>query len=136
MFGSHPGDGDWQIWVMNADGSGKTQLTNTRAFQPGGQGGNIGGVWSPDSARIAFSSDRDGDPEIYLMDADGSHQTRLTRLPGHQNPQAWLPDGRIIFADWSTGKDLPDWYIMRDDGTDIAALPQFQGGNEPLDWLP
>jgi len=69
------------------------------------------------------------------MDADGAHQTRLTALPGSQNPNAWLPDGRIVYADWSAGKDTPEWYAMNTDRTNIVALPQFAGLNEPIDWL-
>ena len=48
---------------MNADGSGATRLTHNIA-------GDYGPAWSPDGRRIAFDSDRDGDREIYVMNAD------------------------------------------------------------------
>ena len=66
-----------QIYSMDADGSNQTQLTST--------GGNVfvtgslfGGFrWSPDDSQIAFSSNRNGNPQIFLMNADGSNETML-----------------------------------------------------------
>jgi Tol biopolymer transport system component len=78
-------DGDTEIYVMNADGSGVTQLTNNLATdcQP---------AWSPDGKRIAFLSTRDGvDSEIYVMNADGTGVTQLTNnLALDANPD-WSP---------------------------------------------
>jgi len=45
--------------------------------------------WSPDGSKIAFQSDRDGDTEIYTMNADGSSQTRLTNSPGNDLVPDW-----------------------------------------------
>ena len=46
-------------------------------------------AWSPDGAKIAFKSDRDGNWEIYVMNADGSGQTRLTNNPYYDWYAAW-----------------------------------------------
>src|SRR5438132_11207571 len=48
------------------------------------------------SGRIAFTSDRDGTEQIYLMNADGSNPTRLTRGPASNTNAAWSPDGKTI----------------------------------------
>src|SRR3990172_9105342 len=72
--------GSDEIFVMNADGSNPTRLTNDPAFDwcPS---------WSPDGAQIAFSSTRDGWDQIYVMNADGSGVTRLTNSNGYD----WCP---------------------------------------------
>jgi dipeptidyl aminopeptidase/acylaminoacyl peptidase len=71
-------DGNNEIYVMNGDGSGLTNLTDNPA-DDGGE--DYGPVWSPDGKRILFSSSRDGNLEIYMMNADGSDQTNLTNSP-------------------------------------------------------
>ena len=73
-----------EIYVMNADGTGQTNLTSNSAWdaQP---------AWSTDGSQIAFVSDRDGNDEIYVMSADGSNQTRLTSDPATDQQPAWSP---------------------------------------------
>ena len=68
--------GQDNLWVMNADGSGKQQLTNAPNFSENPN-------WSPDGSRIVFDSDRDelGNLDLYSMKADGSDVVRLTNLP-------------------------------------------------------
>ena len=75
-------DGDWEIYVMNADGSGQINLTNEPSSDrlPS---------CSPDGARIAFTSARDGNSEIYLMNADGSGVTRRTEEPVDDGGPEW-----------------------------------------------
>ena len=47
--------------------------------------------WSPDGSKIAFDSDRDGNCEVYVMDADGSNQTHLTNNPAEDWVLSWSP---------------------------------------------
>ena len=68
-------DGNWEIYVMNADGSGQKRLPNIA-------GSDWLPSWSPDGKKIAFQSYRDGNGEIYVMNADGSEQKRLTNSNG------------------------------------------------------
>ena len=63
---------------MNADGSNLKRSTNNPAM-------DYWPVWSPDGKRIAFTSNRDGHYEIYLMNADGSEQRNLTRNKKHRS---------------------------------------------------
>lgn len=73
--------------VMNADGSGRTRLTNHF-------GSVTGPAWSPDGSKIAFASDQSGRSEIYVVNADGSNRVQLTTTGGFA--PSWSPDGARI----------------------------------------
>ena len=77
MYCSHHGDGNWAVWVMNADGSNRHQLTHPKLIEPAGAHGDYPGAWSPDGNRIVYSSDVNGDRELFLMNADGSSMEPL-----------------------------------------------------------
>jgi dipeptidyl aminopeptidase/acylaminoacyl peptidase len=62
---------DYVKTVMDANGSNQTRLTHNSAVDEHP-------VWSPDGTKIAFTSNRDGNYQIYVMNANGSNQTRLT----------------------------------------------------------
>jgi Tol biopolymer transport system component len=74
LFTSDSPLGDADIFVVNADGSGLRDLTNS-------PGHDTFPVWSLDGRKIAFVSTRDGNYEIYVMDADGSHQVNVSNSP-------------------------------------------------------
>ena len=78
------------IWTVHADGSGNTRLLATGPASDGDPS------WSPDGDRIAYVSDRDGNPEVYVMNADGTGQTRLTDNDQMDGGPAWSPDGTKI----------------------------------------
>jgi len=112
-------DGNDEIYVINADGSSPTRLTNNAAtdFEP---------AWSPNAQKIAFTSQRDDAHyyEIYVMEADGSHPTRLTNNPGENLAPAWSPDGkRIAFT------SMGEVYVMNADGSSPTRLTY-----SPPDW--
>ena len=48
-------------------------------------------AWSPDGAQILYHSDQDGDVEVYVMNADGSHQVNLTNHPASDFASIWVP---------------------------------------------
>jgi Tol biopolymer transport system component len=73
-----------EVYVINADGSGRTALTSNAALDREPD-------WSPDGTKIVFSSDRDGDKDIYTMDADGSYVAQVTNLPGEEGFPDWQP---------------------------------------------
>ncbi len=78
--------------------------------------------------RIAFVSTRDGSAQIYLMNVDGSHATRLTNLPGEFHNPAFSPDGRKI-ALVSSYKEFPQIYLMNVDGSQMSRLTNPPGQN-------
>jgi TolB protein len=72
-------------------------------------------AWSPDGTKIAFMSNRDGNAEIYVMDANGGNVRRITRHPLIDSTPTWSPAGnQIAFTSDRSGK--PQIYVVDSDG--------------------
>jgi Tol biopolymer transport system component len=138
-FAHSAGDGGLQIYTINPDGTGLTPLTS-------GPGSSFSPAWSPDGRKIAFTSVRD-DPnldncysthcnyEIYVMDADGGNQTRLTSDPSRDRDPQWSPDGtKIVFDSDRTGGG--DIYSMNADGSGLVRLTTDPGRDSAPAWSP
>lgn len=107
-------DGNQEIYVMKADGTEQTNLTN-----------NPGEDFYPRATRsgalITFASTRDGDQEIYVMNADGTDQHNITNSPSQDTQPFWSPDAEwIVFASDRDGNF--DIFVMRRDGSEIFNL--------------
>lgn len=79
----------YDIFSAKPDGSDLKQLTHTPGY-------DAEAVYSPDSKKILFTSDRDGDLELYEMNADGSNLQRLTDSPGYDGGAFYSADGTKI----------------------------------------
>lgn len=85
--------------------------------------------------KIAFASDRDGNFEIYSMDADGGGQTRLTENSGEDFSPTWSPDGtRLAFVSNRDGNT--EIYVMNADGTGQTRLTNNTAGDISPVWSP
>ena len=91
--------------------------------------------WSPDGARIAFYSERDGNAEIYVMNADGSDPVRLTDHPGDEGYPSFSPDGAHISFD-SDRDGNSELYTMNADGTDVRRLTYNSARDLSASWSP
>ena len=134
------------IFSANRDGSNLKQLTDAHGY-------DAEGSYSPDGKYIVFCSLRDAYPkstlspkelkqmeidpsyfgEIYIMNADGSNQIRLTDSPGYDGGPFFTPDGqRIVWRYFSPDGKTADIYTMRLDGSDVQRLTNFRC----MSWAP
>jgi Tol biopolymer transport system component len=97
----------YDIFKVNTDGTGLTQLTKTKGYDAEATVARDG--------RIVFTSTRDGDMEIYSMNPDGTDVRRLTRLPGPDGGPFFSPDGqKVVFRGKhpGKGKELDDYFAL------------------------
>jgi TolB protein len=120
----------WEIYVMNADGSGLTRITRNGLAED-----HL--AWSPDGTRLSFDADYDGDgfQEIWIMNADGTSPVRLTTGRANDQWASWAPDGtRIVFSsDRAGGLDL---YTMNADGTGQVRITDDPNPEVFPEWSP
>ena len=131
------------IWVIDADGGNRRNLTNDAPI-------DLAPDWSPDGLRIAFSSKRDEDWEknpdankdIYVMNADGTNPVNLTNHPARDGGPAWSPDGKqIAFNSNREGRhwelnpnDNWEVFVMNADGTNLINLTNHPAWDSQVSW--
>jgi len=121
-------DGSLEIYVMNADGTAVSRLTNNPAV-------DVFPNWSPRGDRIAFTSDRDGFPNIYTVNPDGTNLVKLTDAAGNNALPAFSPDGnQIAFVSDRDGND--EIYLMGADGGNVRRLTKDTGQDLFPAWSP
>ncbi len=99
------------------------ELNRMVSFPAGTVGGsNQSPAWSGDGSRIAFSSSRSGDPEIWVADANGANAHRITFFRGPDVGPTWNPRTNAQIA-WVSGRTgLPQIYIMDQDGSNVHRM--------------
>jgi dipeptidyl aminopeptidase/acylaminoacyl peptidase len=106
------------IYVMDADGSNVHILVVE--YVPS-ISRNLSAAWSPDGTQIAFETNRDGNREIYVVDADGTGLTNLTNHSNNDFSPAWSPDGTQIA--FHSGRDGNyEIFVMDADGSNPTNL--------------
>ena len=150
-----PGNKRRDIYIVNLDGTGLTNLTSP--LGPGLVGDNTRCDWSPNGDAILFNSTRDGGERVFVMNADGSDVRRLSladdldldRDPENLSPLSevnavWSPEGdRIAFESNRTNfivvNDkrvyLPEIWVMNADGTNQLQITDFSLWPTPTNIL-
>jgi Tol biopolymer transport system component len=120
-------DGEWDVLVINADGSGLVNVTN-------GGGQDRAPVWSPDGEHIAFER-HVGNTDLYVASMDGGGLLRLTELPSREFAPAWSPDGeQLVFA--SQSGYSTELYAVSAQGGEAYALTESSAHKPELAWSP
>ncbi|MGZ0170650.1 MAG: TolB family protein [Planctomycetales bacterium] len=91
--------------------------------------------WSPDGKRIAFTSTRHGNQELYVADNDGKNVVRLTSDPAHDAHPNWSPDGKRIAFTTDRWGDL-EIALINPDGTNLTRLTTSKGLDDYPSWSP
>jgi Tol biopolymer transport system component len=127
-------EGQWNVYVMRADGAEATKLTNNPGvnyYTP---------AWSPDGKQIVFSArqSKGGKGDIFIMNADGSSIRQLTTDPANDSAPAWSPDGKqIVFISDRAGKERElQLYVMRADGSEQRQLVKSSTRDYDPQWSP
>jgi hypothetical protein len=122
------GSGNAEVGIVNSDGSGARNLSNSPAsdFDP---------AISPDGSRVVFTSTRTGNGDLYLINQDGSGLVQLTTSRYADDSAAWSPDGKqIVFT--SSGPAGPGLFLVNADGTGRQRLTIDKGGASDPSWSP
>lgn len=119
-------DGNWDVWIINVDGSELKNLTANPALDSHPS-------WSPNGQMIAFYSDRDGNKNIYSMNQDGSNLKQLTFNSKSNHSPSWSPDGnKIAFVSNRSGENCV--WIMNPDGSEQYNLTKLLKSSRWPTW--
>ena len=131
-----PGNG-LDLYVMDADGRDQRRLVN----HPGGgdehpvnTADDFAPAWSPAVWTIAFTTNRDGNDEIYTMDPIGHSVQRRTNMPSSERDSAWSPDGEIVA--FVSNRDGNDDIFALDRRQNLVPLTRDAGADRSPTWSP
>ena len=132
--------GQVNLYLINADGSGATQITTNEV------GNDYDPLWSPDGEIIAFTRFTYGPTKIYSVNPDGTNLAILASSAGNDSPFVWAPDGaRLIYfsSDRYCNKNCPppiELRSVRANGSNQATLLTLTNHSfcsaERLTWSP
>lgn len=128
-------DGNLEIYIVRLDGTGTSNISKSPSndYQPTWLAET--GLFSSGGERIAFVSDRDGNPEIYVMLTDGSEQQNITKNPAADyTPKSTHSGDRIAFTTNRDGN--PEIYIMGSNGSNPVNVSRNPAEDSFPAWSP
>jgi len=123
--------GNSEIYLINPDGNGLTQITSTSSS-------NFDPNWSPDGTQIVFATYRNGNWDVYKINEDGSSQTQLTTNTSTDLRPSWSPDGtKIAFdSDRNNTTGVHDIWIINVSGSPNPTRLTTSNNNYGPNWSP
>ncbi len=126
-----PNQGDIEVYVIDVSGDNLTAVAVTQ----GKLSHEESPCWSPDGKRIAYTSTRDGNQELYVAQANGKDPKRLTSDPAIDAHPSWSPDGKRIAFSTNRWGDL-DLALIDPDGKALVRLTDSRGFDDYPAWSP
>ncbi len=114
------------IYTAKTDGTDLTKLNDDGQYPD----------WSPDGTRIVYMADRDGNHELYVMNADGTGEANITQNAASDNVPRWSPDGAkiVFFSDRDGNEEI---YTSNPDGTGLTRVTRTEEQDEEFPvWTP
>ena len=115
----------YQIWVMDRDGSGARQVVSGSGWDP---------TWSPDGNRILFASDRSGRNQLWAVNLDGNALEQISDLPAIRGRSDWSPLNQIVtYSGEPWNREL---FLMAADGSNMRQLTPAGGNSQGPSFSP
>ena len=122
-------EGDQEIYLIKADGSISRRLTSSKGI-------DLSPSFSPDGSKMAYVSDRNGLPQIFIEDLQSGQVNRLTFSGRYNTQPSWSPAGdKIAYTTWESGSEI-NIFTTGIDGSGLQQLTESSGENESPSWSP
>lgn len=120
-----------ELWYMDFDGSNARKLTNNGSI-------NALPAWSPGGQYIAYTSWKNRNPDLYVLDRITGRARKVSRYRGLNSGAAWSPDGKQIAFSASKGRANMDIYVMNANGSGLRQLTRAKSWERNLSpsWSP
>jgi Tol biopolymer transport system component len=121
-------DGEFDIWLMNADGTSKQLLA-------GGAGRDLEPAWDPDGSRVIFATDRNGTFDLWAVNVTSDVQSPLVQLPGDEREPALAPDGSALAFSYRASSNTDVWVATPTGGSPARLTTDAATDTSPA-WSP